>query len=423
MNTSLYKRSRFMYICEAALEYLISILVAGTYLALITKELGISDTLTGIISSFISLGCVFQLFAMLLRKGNTKKKVLFLSVLNQLLFMSLYIIPLTSGSKDVKTALFIVVILLAYFFYNVAHPKKIDWFMSLVDYEKRGVFTAKKEMVSLIAGMTFSFIMGAVADHYREIGEIRTAFIICAIVIFVLMLLHTASMIFTIEKPGDSAEATQKSDLLSVLKDKNIIRITIVFVLWNIATYCATPYYGTYQIGELGFSQRFVAILSVVYAVARVSFSFLLGKYADKNSFAKMLRLCFLVAALGFLINAFCVPENGKIVYTLFYICNAIAMGGINSALINLCYDYVEEKKRADALAISLAIAGVCGFFSTLAVSPLVTHIQNNGNTFLGMPLYAQQVLSVIAFTATLVTALYVSIFLIKIKKISESDT
>ena len=36
-------------------------------------------------------------------------------------------------------------------------------------------------------------------------------------------------------------------------------------------------------------------------------------------------------------------------------------MGGINSALINLCYDYVEEEKRADALAVSLAVAGVFG--------------------------------------------------------------
>ena len=421
MNQAIYKRSRFMYICEAALEYLISILVGGTYLALITEELGISDTLTGIISSFISLGCVFQLFAMLLRRGNTKRTVLLLSVINQLLFMSLYVIPLVGGGKHVRTVIFIAVILLAYFFYNVAHPKKIDWFMSLVDHEKRGVFTAKKEMVSLIAGMAFSFIMGAVADHYKAIGEIRTAFMICAAVIFVLMLLHTLTMILTVQKPTDTAQVQTrtKEGLLSVLRDKSILRITVVFVLWHIATYCVTPYYGTYQIKELGFTQGFVAVLSVIYAVARIFFSFLWGKYADRASFVKMLRLCFAVAALGFLLGAFCVPSNGRIVYTLYYVCNAIAMGGINSALINLCYDYVEEEKRADALAISLAIAGVCGFFATLAVSPLVTYIQKNGNTLLGIPMYAQQLLSVIACVATLITILYVSISLIRLPKVS----
>ena len=51
-----------MYIFEAALEYLISILVPGSFLATITKELGISDSLTGILSSVISLGCLFQLY-------------------------------------------------------------------------------------------------------------------------------------------------------------------------------------------------------------------------------------------------------------------------------------------------------------------------------------------------------------------------
>lgn len=408
-----------MYIFEAALEYLISILVAGTYLATVTKELGISDTLTGIISSFISLGCVFQLFAMLIRKGNTKRTVLILSVLNQLLFMTLYIVPLTGGSKNIKTVLFIIIILLAYFFYNIAHPKKIDWFMSLVDNEKRGIFTAKKEMVSLIAGMIFSFAMGAVVDHYKAIGDIRTAFVICGIVIFILMILHTLTMIFTVQKPNEDKVKTKKIDILSIHKDKNILKITTVFVLWHIATYCATPYYGTYQIEELGFSQVFVATLSVVYAVARVFFSMIWGKYADKQSFAKMLRLCFAVAALGFLINTFCAPENGKVFYTMYYICYAIAMGGINSALINLCYDYVEEEKRSDALAVSLAVAGIFGFLSTLAVSPLVTYIQSNGNTFLGMNVYAQQVLSAIAFLLTVVTIIYVSISLVKIQKIS----
>lgn len=45
-NDSSLKRSRLMYIFEAALEYLISILVAGSFLATITKELGVSDSLT-----------------------------------------------------------------------------------------------------------------------------------------------------------------------------------------------------------------------------------------------------------------------------------------------------------------------------------------------------------------------------------------
>jgi len=39
------KRGRLMYVFEAALEYYIAILVAGSFLATITKELGFSDSL------------------------------------------------------------------------------------------------------------------------------------------------------------------------------------------------------------------------------------------------------------------------------------------------------------------------------------------------------------------------------------------
>lgn len=423
MTEKLYRRGRIMYIIEAGIEYLISIMVANTYLALLTKELGINDSLTGIISSFISLGCVFQLCSLLVRKKRTKGFVLILSILNQLLFISLYVVPLVDGNQKTKTILFMVIILLAYFFYYVAHPKKIDWFMSLVEDCKRGVFTAKKEIVSLIMGMAFSFGMGALIDHYKDKGEIRTAFLLSAIVMCALMILHTLTMILTVEKPKEIDEK-KKIDWRGVFTDKKIIKISVVFMLWYIASYSATPFYGAYQIAEdgLGFSQTFVAVLSAVYAVVRVLFSIAWGKYADKASFAKMLRLCFLVAGIGFLINVFCVPENGRAVFTAYYVCNAIAMAGINSALTNLCYDYVPESKRADALAVSLALAGVLGFCETLIMSLLVSKIQANGNSFFGISLYAPQVLSAIAFTLTMITVIYVTVAFKNEKRVKDSD-
>ncbi len=426
MDTKSYKRSRIMYIIEAALEYLISILVADMYLAALTRELGISESLTGIISSFISLGCVFQLCSLLIRKARPKRLVTALSILNQLLFMLLYVVPLTGWNPNVKIIVFVVVILLAYFFYNIAHPKKIDWFMSLVDNEQRGTFTAKKEAISLVVGIVFTFAMGAVIDYYKE-TNIKTAFIICGISIFALTILHTLTMIFTIDKQKnevcENCDANEpKSNIFSVFKDKSIIKVTLVFVLWYIASYTAIPFYGAYKEGALAFSYTFGAVLGVIYAIVRAFFSFVWGKYADKYSFAKMLRICFGIAAIGFLINVFCVPENGHVIYTIFYICYAIAMGGINSALINLCYDYVSKERRADALAVSLAVAGVCGFLATLVVSPLVSYIQGNSNMLFGIHIYAQQVLSLIACVMTIVALLYVSISLTKVKRIDRDE-
>ena len=49
----IYKTSRNLYIVEAALEYFIAIIVGGAFLAKVSTSLGISDSLTGIISSFV----------------------------------------------------------------------------------------------------------------------------------------------------------------------------------------------------------------------------------------------------------------------------------------------------------------------------------------------------------------------------------
>ncbi len=410
MNEKAISRSRVLYIIEAALEYFISILVAGSYLATLTTHLGMSDSLTGIISSFISLGCLFQLFSVVLKRRQVKTIVTVLSVVNQLMFMLLYIIPLSGAGKQVRIALFIIAIFLAYLIYNSVHPLKINWLMSLVDDRKRGVFTSYKEIVSLLSGMVFSFGMGTLIDHFQYKGEVETAFILCGITVFVLMLLHTLTMAFSVEIPLETVPERKNPirEMLGTLQDKNVVKVTILFMIWHIATSAATPFYGTYLIKELGFSLQFVSILSIVYSLVRASVSTFWGKFADKNSFATMVSICLCIAGAGFFVNIFTVPANGKIFYTLYYALYAIAMGGINSALTNLVFDMVGPDKRSNALALSQSASGVLGFLTTLIVSVLVSHIQNSGNRFLGMDLYAQQVTSALAFVFTVVSVLYV---------------
>ena len=403
------KRSRRFYIAEAALEYLIAILVAGSFLATLTKELGFSDSLTGILSSFISLGCLFQLLSVALRPKKVKGVVIGLSVANQLLFMMLYVVPVFPVDRNVKIGLFILFIFAAYLLYYIAHPKKVNWLMSLVADGNRGSFTANKEIVSLISGMVFSFVMGSVSDHYAAIGKSRTAFVIMAVVIFTLTVAHTLSMVFTVEK---QVAQTHTESLLhsmkAVLQNKKVLRITLVFVMYHIAIGVCTPFYGTYQISELAFSLQFVSLLTILSGVARIFVSRFWGKYADKRSFAAMMEKCLGIMVLAFLCAAMAVPANGKLMFILYYIFYGIAMGGVNSALTNLVFDYASYETRADSLAICQAIAGIAGFLCTLAASGLVEFIQQNGNCLWGVPIYAQQVVSVAGAGLLLLTILCV---------------
>lgn len=411
------KRSRLMYIFEAALEYFISILVAGSYLATLTKELGFSDSLTGILSSVISLGCLFQLLSLSLRRKRVKFFVIIFSILNQLLFMLLYVIPLTCLQKQTKIVLFVILIFSAYIIYNIVHPKKINWLMSLVDDKNRGNFTANKEIVSLVSGMIFTFLMGTVIDYYSETGRIRLAFTFSAIVIFILMVLHSLTLIFSVEKEiPQNPKKNFLETFFELVKNKNVITVTVIFILYYISTYISTPFYGTYQIGELGLNLKFVSAIVMCGSISRIFVSKFWGKYADKKTFAVMIEKCFIFLGLSQLCVIFAVPSTGKIMFILYNILHGIALGGINSALINLIFDYVPIEKRADSLAITQAFAGFTGFLTTLCISPLVSYIQNNGNKIFGLTLYAQQFVTILALLFTVIAIFYIRYVFIRKK-------
>ena len=290
--------------------------------------------------------------------------------------------------------------------------------MSLVENKNRGKFTASKEIVSLLSGIFFSFGMGTVLDYFSEKGEIRISFTISAIVIFVLMVLHALTMIFSVEKPSPKT-TTQgfKQTTRALITNNNILRVGVVFILYYIANYSSVPFYGSYQISELGLNLKFVSAITICGSVSRICVSKFWGRYADKKSFAAMIEKCFFFLLFSQLCVILAVPTVGKIMFVLYNILHGIALGGINSALTNLIFDYAPSEKRADSLAITQALAGLTGFLTTLFVSPLVSYIQSNGNTIFGLPIYAQQFITIISLLFTVVAIFYTRFTLIKSKK------
>ena len=414
-----YEFSRLLYIIEAALEYFVAISVSTIYLAKLTQYIGFSDGLTGILSSFVSLGCGFQMIAIFLaNRKPVKRWVTTLHIISQVMFAILYLVPLFDFSKEIKTVIFIIMLLGAHIINNVVNAPKINWYMSLVDDKKRGRFTANKEIISLLGGMAFSYFMGMLFDYYEGIGKIKGAFVVGGITIFVLMILHSATLIFAKEKTTETVKKTSVGiQIKSLLKDKTLFKVVLISVLWNVAHYVSTPFMGTYQTKELAFTTSFASIIVMAGSLFRVFCSKPLGRFADKYSFTKMLIVCFVIETVAFGINTFTNPSNGKVMYFIYQLLYSAGMAGINSSVINLIYDYVEEEQRTSALALNQTFAGFAGFFTTLIVSPLVSVIQANGNKVFGIPMYAQQLLAFISCIFIIGLLVYMLTVIRKIKK------
>lgn len=424
-NQDIYKASRGAYIFEAAFEYFISLIIAGAFLAKLLTKTGISDQLTGIITSFVSLAYVSQFFSVLLIRPTkpVKKWVTLLTAIKSAFFVGLYMVPMLEVSQGIKTALVILFILGGQLISNVAIPFKTNWFMSLVDLRKRGAFTAKKEIVSLLGGMAFSYIMGAASDYYTNIGNDEMAFLICRITIVVLAILHIAMLIIARE-PEESQKLQEKSSLKEILAitlgNKTIRRIIYVNMLWTGMTHFSVSYFGVYQIKELGFSLTYVSIITMVSSFARIIFSRPLGRLADRTSWEHMMTICFGIAVVAYFAMGITVPANGKIMYMVYSVLSYISMAGINSGLINIVFDYADEKTRTAVLGIKTSIGGLCGFLTTIIGGWILSAVQKNGNQIFGITIYAQQLLAFMTCIGLILTIVYMRKVVHKMKRIGE---
>lgn len=418
-----YRKSRILYIIEAAVEYFIATMVAGAFLAKATDAIGMSDAQTGIVSSFVSLGLGFQLISIFLSRFTPVKRwVTILHSINQLLFALVYAVPLVPFSQPVKIALFVILLLGGELLANIVNSPKINWFMSLVPDKQRGSFTANKEIFSLLGGVVFSFVMGAANDHYHDIGRSDIAFIICSLTIFCLALTHTLTLVFSKEKPVAKQPQATRGQLRPLLRDKKLWMVIAVCTLSKVAQYAVTPFLGTYQNKELSFSLVLISAITAAGYLARAVFSRPIGRLADKTSFSHVLQFCFLAEAASYLALAFTTPENGLPLFLVYRLCNALSMAGISSGSINLVYDYVIPERRTGAFALQNTVAGLSGFFTTLVASAFVDYVQANGNQLWGIGIYAQQVLAVIGFVISLFVVLYLRLVVAKAQKVENSD-
>ena len=83
-----YKRSRASYMTQCTVEYFVSLLVTDAFLAKLLTYVGISDSLIGIISSFISMAFVIQLLSVFIVriKASTKKIVMIFDTISIFFF-------------------------------------------------------------------------------------------------------------------------------------------------------------------------------------------------------------------------------------------------------------------------------------------------------------------------------------------------
>ena len=413
-----YKLSRIVYILECMFEYFISILTTGAYLAKLTTTIGISDSMTAILSSLTSLAGIFQIVSIFLaHKTPVKRWVLPITFITQALVSTLYVIPFLNIGA-LAPVLFFVIIFVSKAAVNIVAPAKSNWFLSLVDDRHRGNFQAKINIVSLGGGMIFTFLASLTIDKFEANGNLSSAFITMTVVICILATLQILCLIIARERATDSVK---KESPLSAIKklchNKIYVRILLFNLIWAVANNVTTPFLSTYQIKELGFSMTFISTVGIIISFLQMFVVYFFGRYSVRHSYASIQRIAYVFALFSFLFIIISTPSNGYVTFTIYRVVSLFFGSASAVSATSLLFAIVPPNERTAAIAFNTIATGLVSFLVTLAVSPLLNSLQSSSPSLFGIQLYAQQILAFISFCITILLLLYYQIFCHKLIK------
>ncbi len=421
-ETPEYKRSRRAYRLECMFEYFVALCVTESFLAKLLTSMGLSDALIGVISSLISLAFLFQLFSVFVvsRITNTKRFVIIFHSVGQLFFMALYLLPFLPIELPFRKVLVVVCIMTAYFGNYFVTSMIYRWGNSYVEPKKLGLYSAKKEALSLLAGAAMSLALGYIMDVFEANGNLEGSFVFAAIgiLIFCVCDFICLMMIKNHIRPKETHEKKPLRDIFRhTLGNHKFRMVVLLTVIIEVARYMTVGFLGVYRLNDLLFSVSVIQIINIASYLVRAGLSAPFGRFSDKYSYATGIKLALVIGTVAFLFLIFTTPTTRWliVVYTILY---SVAQGGLVSNLMNVTYSYVEWEYFVEASAIKNSIGGVCGFCASLLGSRILSAIQANGNTVFGFPLYAQQLLAIISVILFVVALLFVWLVIEKMKPI-----
>lgn len=408
-DSSEYRRSRNAYTLQCAFEYFVTILMTDAFLAKLLKHIGLSDAEIGIIASFVSFSFLFQLFSILLMQkiADVKRTVILCHTLSELLFLSVYLVPFLPVPDRARGAAAAAAMLGGYALQYLVSAVLFRWANGFVDPEKRGAFSAVKEMISLLSGIVFTLAMGFVFDSFEESGHLRAGFLVLAGVILFLNACNFVCFCLIRREDGERTARRPLGEVLrTIAANRDFRHITALTCIWEAARYLSVGFLGTYKTEELAFSVGAVQVINMAANLCRFAVSRPFGEYSDRTSYAHGFRLAMLLAAAGFAVGCFVSPGTRWliVVYTVLY---NVSCAGSNQNSFNMVYSYVEPEIMVQAMAIRSSVGGLVGFGASLVGGRILSAVQERGNRLFGMTVYGQQILLALSCVLTLAAMAY----------------
>lgn len=416
-NSKGYRRSRFAYVVQCAVEYMVTLLLTDSFLAKLLLYLGLDDATIGIVSSLLNFAFLveFLVIPFISRFHSYKRFVIVVDTVSVLTYFAVYMLPFLRVSPTLMKVLVYLLVAGGPVLRCIINSMYYPWANAFVRPGERASFSAVKEIVSLVVGIIISLAAGYLMDSFEARGDLRRAFLLFGGCILAAALLNLVTLLLIDDVKAEHPGGEKKSSgLAALLKSNRRYRQTIISdCLHYIAINLTLGFLGTFKTVELGFSVWQVQLFTSVSFLVRIAISMPLGRYSDRHSFASGYSLAQFLALGAFLLLVFTTPERRwlMVAFTILY---QVSLAANEQNRLNILYDYVPAETFVPALAFKNFFVGTVSMSAAVVGGRLLNLIQSHGNHFAGLPLYGQQVLALISCLFLLACIVFNSLTLVR---------
>ena len=189
------------------------------------------------------------------------------------------------------------------------------------------------------------------------------------------------------------------------LTDQNYRNILIFFLLWSVASNCASPFFSIYMLENLGLSYFYITVMNMVASVARIAAANLWGKAADSYSWRLVTLGSIFMLGVAYIGWGLLTKENCIYWLPVVQAVSGVAWGGINIATFRMQFAFAPLEHRVSYVSFCSTMVGFVGFFSSMLGSTFVALAKDI--RILNIPVDNIQMVFILSAFGIIASALY----------------
>ncbi|MFN4223365.1 MAG: MFS transporter [Fervidobacterium nodosum] len=323
---------------------------------------GLNEVALGLVSSFPMAFQIFQIFApAVIEKLPNKKKLL--AFFNSGRFLWIILIPLLF-SEHRKPELFILIFALSQVFAAFAGNVWISIISDVIPSERRGKYLGLRNFFVSLATLLVFYLYSLIADNIKKPFNF-------AIIILITMVTTLFSLVSLMKVRDVSSKKTGSlNDLRIVLKDKNFMKLSKAYFMWNFVILLSAPFFPYHQIHNLKLPMTYISYASITASLLSMLFYTLWGRLSDefghKSVLITGLSIVSITPAIWILMN----EKHWVLALTLDAILSGVGWAAVNLAFITLPMETAASSSPM-YFAVFSALGGLGGMIGSLIGGPI----------------------------------------------------